>query len=716
MTSKTSCNNSTSYKNRIPYRRYILENIKQRSWLAAVSLIGFFLLQTVYITLDIDNYLNTVGTEYISSYQERLPSMLTGVNNPVFTLALILLAIACAVSGYAFLHQPKSVDFYHRFPVKRTQWFTISYISGLLIYLIPYLFASLCTLIVASFKGILVSTNFMPSILAILSSILGFLILYHTAILAMMLTGQLIAGSLAACVLIIYGSMLEALFSGLISTFLHTHFSPVYSQYYTTKSTLLAGDSLLRLLSPFGIFAFLTRGSVRGMEMLFLFLYAIFIAAALWFTARKLYQKRALECAGNALAYPKTASVIKVLIVIPTALFIGLFAGSFYYGAGTKWIIFISILTAVLLCGIVEFIYTCDLSQLFRRKWSSLISILAVIGILAVMRFDLFHYDTWLPSMEKLESMSLYSDSYSEYFQYPAVKTDIDNSTYVNTQYYTLYADDAQQTDFSAIYTLAEEGILNHNLGITSDQLYQEGMEDYTSIVIRFNQKNGKTTYRSYLVEENSLLNCLETLCKSEQYRKDLFPAFYIKSNEIENINVSDLLGYTPLKLTEEQKKSLLETYQKDLLQVDISDMNNTGSIGSFSFQMKSTQNNVSDTELYTNQISNLYIYRTYKNTLNLLHEYGYPICTGIQAADVVHMTSLTSSDAKETTTQNALDYSTDIEETRTPITDPVEMQKLLDRITYAPIGITGYKDSTDAVEVLLKDETAARHYQLFPK
>ena len=42
MTSKTSCNNSTSYKNRIPYRRYILENIKQRSWLAATSLIAFF--------------------------------------------------------------------------------------------------------------------------------------------------------------------------------------------------------------------------------------------------------------------------------------------------------------------------------------------------------------------------------------------------------------------------------------------------------------------------------------------------------------------------------------------------------------------------------------------------------------------------------------------------------------------------------------------------
>ena len=57
MTSKTSCNNSTSYKNRIPYRRYILENIKQRSWLAATSLIAFFLLQPVYIMVNIENFL-----------------------------------------------------------------------------------------------------------------------------------------------------------------------------------------------------------------------------------------------------------------------------------------------------------------------------------------------------------------------------------------------------------------------------------------------------------------------------------------------------------------------------------------------------------------------------------------------------------------------------------------------------------------------------------
>ena len=440
------------------------------------------------------------------------------------------------------------------------------------------------------------------------------------------------------------------------------------------------------------------------------------IAAALWFAARTLYQKRALECAGNALAYPRTASFIKVLIVIPTALFIGLFLGSFYYGSGTKWMIFISILAAILLCGIIEYIYSRDLSQICKRKWSSLLSIFTVIGILAVMRLDLFGYDTWLPEKEKLESMSFYSDTYSEYFQYPSVGPNVDSSSYPNTQYYTLYADNAQQKEFSAIYTLAEEGILNHNLGITSDRLYQEDMEDYTSIVIRFNQKNGSTAYRSYLVKRSSFLDCLENLCRSESYRNVLFPAFHIKSGDIESITVNDLLTSTPLKLTEEQKEVLLRAYQQDLLQVKIADLHSARQIGTFLFQMKADNNTRSETEYYDNQISNLYIYSTYENTLRQLREYGYPICAEIRSEDVVQMTRLTDSVmTKDTYNPDGMNVS-DTDEIRTPVTDPTEMQTLLNRVTYSTYGIAGYKYSADAIEVLLKGEVAARRLQLLPE
>ena len=716
MTSKTSCNNSTSYKNRIPYRRYILENIKQRSWLAATSLIAFFLLQPVYIMVNIENFLTTSGAEYITSYQDAFPYMLSGANNLFFTLALIILAIACAVSGYAFLHQPKSVDFYHGFPVKRTQWFTISYIGGFLIFLIPYTFSSLCSLIIAGIKGVLVSSNFLPSILAIIGGILGFLILYHTAILAMMLTGQLVAGALASGVLIVYGSMIQQLCSGLISTFLHTHYVPVYPEYYAATSAIIPEESLWGVPSPLGIYTLLTHPTVAGIHPLFPILFSIMVAAALWFAARTLYQKRALECAGNALAYPRTASFIKVLIVIPTALFIGLFLGSFYYGSGTKWMIFISILAAILLCGVIEYIYSRDLSQICKRKWSSLLSIFTVIGILAVMRLDLFGYDTWLPEKEKLESMSFYSDTYSEYFQYPSVGPNVDSSSYPNTQYYTLYADNAQQKEFSAIYTLAEEGILNHNLGITSDRLYQEDMEDYTSIVIRFNQKNGSTAYRSYLVKRSSFLDCLENLCRSESYRNVLFPAFHIKSGDIESITVNDLLTSTPLKLTEEQKEVLLRAYQQDLLQVKIADLHSARQIGTFLFQMKADNNTRSETEYYDNQISNLYIYSTYENTLRQLREYGYPICAEIRSEDVVQMTRLTDSVmTKDTYNPDGMNVS-DTDEIRTPVTDPTEMQTLLNRVTYSTYGITGYKYSTNAIEVLLKGEVAARRLQLLPE
>ena len=57
-----------------------------------------------------------------------------------------------------------------------------------------------------------------------------------------------------------------------------------------------------------------------------------------------------------------------------------------------------------------------------------------------------------------------------------------------------------------------------------------------------------------------------------------------------------------------------------------------------------------------------------------------------------------------------------DTDEIRTPVTDPTEIQTLLNRVTYSTYGIAGYKYSADAIEVLLKGEVAARRLQLLPE
>lgn len=688
MTSKTSCNNS------IPYKKYVLENIKQRSWFMVLSFISLFFVQTVYITINIENFFNGFNGQDLASYQEDFPFLLNGAYARPLAFILALLAIVCAVSGYAYLHQSEKTDFFHGLPLKRSQWFNISYLGGLLMFLIPYLLSSLCTMAIAASKGILVSSNLVPSLLAVLGGLLGCLILYHTAILAMMLTGRLIAGTLAAFVLIVYGSMVTELFSELCSRF--------YDTLYHTASKDSLPAALSTVLSPLSIYSSsLYRTASNDRLPLFLLAAAIFITG-IWALACYLYEKRSLETAGNTLAFPKSASVIKILIAVPTALSFGLFADSFNHSTGNKWVIFCSIFAVILLCGLIEFIYTRDLRQICRRKTASLISIIGTVGILAVMQLDLFGYDTWLPEKTDIKSMALYSDSYLYYLDY--ADSVVENSE----AYYPLFANNAQTTNIDRLYQLAEEGVSNHNAGIHPDDMYQQtSMNDYTGVIIRFNKTNGKSSYRSYMVKCESLTDTLDELCQKESYRRNLFPVFHVTEDQIESVELHDIRSTMPLQLTGEEKAALLKAYQQDVLGVDIHKLQEESPIGSFSFHLKSNKF-PPDRSTYTADpifaMTNLYIFDTYTNTLDLLKKYGYTICTKIQPEDVVQMT-YTKPDPKDN----------DSESGAYPVTDPAKIRQFLDRIKYtAPRIAGGWDPETGYIEVWLKGETSSQHYPVY--
>ncbi len=695
MTSKTSYNKSISYK------KFILENIRQRGWLAALSFIALFLVQTVYPTLNMENRLSNFHSDY-NRYQEQFPEMLNGVRNAPLSFVIVLLAVLCATSGYSYLHQREKSDFFHGFPLKRTQWYEISYYGGLFIFLIPYLFASLCAIAVAAGRKLISAPIFGQCILAVFGGILGFIILYHTAILAMMLTGKLLSGVLASFVLFVYGDLINSLFHDLSSYFFDTYFG-----YYKESSNLFQP-----YLSPFHMYfnfasqTVYTSGTPACPLPLFL-LISITIIIALWFLARFLYQKRPLEAAENALVYPKTASVIKILIAVPTALFIGIYADSFYYHFDNKWMIICCILSVILLCGIIEFIYTQDLRQVCNRKYSSLISILGVIGILGALQFDVFGYDTWLPETDKLDSMAFFADPFENYFMYP------DSFLNTNTPKDLINVDEMQQKDFENIYVLAQEGILNQENGITPTAVIEDNLNDYINISVRFNKSDEQHIYRTYAVQRSHVLNCLEELCEEDSYRKTLFPVFYLESSDILSITLHDLLSTKSLDLTEEEKKALFVAYQTDVLQADIHTLQETDPIGCFSFFIKVKDTSIPETNSSTTQLSQLYLYDTYKNTLELLKQYGYTICNEIKPEDVIQMTLISyTTEGKEININDTIFY--DESESSILVTDPVEINNLLDRISYVSPGILGGRDFTsDSIEIWLKGNTEARYYPL---
>ena len=130
------------------------ENTKQRLWTVALISLIFFFTFPVQTALLISSYLSqdridavwereAQGVEVIKQQlQERYLSW-TAIDNGMLVFLLIVFAVVCGISGFAYLHSRKKTDFYHAIPVKRERLFTAVYLNGVLYTAVPYLISLL---------------------------------------------------------------------------------------------------------------------------------------------------------------------------------------------------------------------------------------------------------------------------------------------------------------------------------------------------------------------------------------------------------------------------------------------------------------------------------------------------------------------------------------------------------------------------------------------
>lgn len=716
---------------KISYSKFIKEDIRHRGWLAVLSAVLLLLCVTVSAMLlletSLTNITDTGLDEQLRIFRNTFPALLNGSYSLPLTALLLLLGVLCAVTGFSYLHSRERTDFYHSLPLSRRQLFFISYLSGLVIFLAPYLAACLLTILAGSGYGFMTISVLGRCVISMLGGILAFLLVYHLTILAMVLTGKTVTGILAAAAMFFYGSIL-----GVLAAELPRYF---FSTYCAGRQGFL--DKIYVFLSPWSIlgnllgstayfhsenvdnityYTYFLRRLVRQSDTLSL---PVILAAAavylavLLLAALLMYQKRPSESAENALAFSRTAPFIKVLISVPTALCIGILVGSMYYSS-TKWIILISILSVLLLCAVIEFIYHMDVRRLFAGKYSTILSFLGVAGILCILEFDLFGYDTRLPEEGSLESMSLdISDMYG-YFCYP-------DSMYTNTGRslsQDLDGEKKQIRDFAPIYALAAEGVENARNDISSR--VNQGTEDsvrYVPTTVRYNRKSGKPIYRCYMVSADCALDTLTALCREESYRKQLFPIFYVDYHEVSEIRLTDIYQDPKvLDLTEKEQDALLDAYKKDVLNIDILNLQYESPIGELYLNMPETPQ-PAGSQFYDSRqditVPGFYLYEDYENSLELLEEYGYTIRRELDPEDVEEI-RLTESYYTENA---AADQSFSVPETSERIvTDPDEIAEILPQIQYVTARIlVNAPVSGQSAEILLKGSKDTVYYTMKP-
>ncbi len=491
---------------KISFSKLTFDEVRRLSWLAALQFLVFGMLIPLRILIvlaanasDARKYGDTV--DYLTTFCNNV-----GFGHQENTFFILGAGIFCALCVFGYLHSSAKLDFLHSLPLRRERLFSVKYVAGVLTFVIAYGFSQLLAILIGIFYGAVNPGAAAEVVFASAQGLLYFLCSYSATLVAMTLTGRMITSVFAVCVFGLYLPMMILILLGFQNLFF-----PVL------PTLLLFGRSvseteLLRVSSPWAYCLYQSgyentaklglTGPVPDMADL---CQLIAIAALLTLISMALYCKRRTESAGNALAFGRLESVIKLMLMIPVAVIASMVAYELFDNLALE-LVFI-VLFGTLACMIMEFIYRWDIRQALARKSHILITVIVSAVIFLGGRFDVTGINSYLPAKEDVQSMSV-RDSYFS-FRYEIDGVSYDSSTD------KAVLDYLETDNVDAIYRLAESGVEN----------VPDGWKENVSYVgIKFHMKNGKEIYRCYWVDDELLLDTMEVLFEEESYRERFFP------------------------------------------------------------------------------------------------------------------------------------------------------------------------------------------------
>lgn len=183
---------------KISFTKMVMQNVKERGAWLLVTFLVLLMTLPVQIMMRLDN-VAALGLKPKEMEKQAADVFLntTGFDN-VFLLFFVVIAAFClGMTGYHYLYSREKTDFYHSLPLKRERIFFVPYVSGILIFAVPYLINLLLALLAGAVKGTFPAHAVSLALGAFLTHMVFFLVFYHVAILAVTLTGNLFTGAMA---------------------------------------------------------------------------------------------------------------------------------------------------------------------------------------------------------------------------------------------------------------------------------------------------------------------------------------------------------------------------------------------------------------------------------------------------------------------------------------------------------------------------------------
>ena len=575
-------------KSRIFSSKHLKTISKGQSWIPAFITLGFLLAFPV------------TGMVKLSSWRDlqysdlQIQILYNNLWKDGFVLSgLIIASIAAfinSVNGFIYLYSSKKTDFYHGLPIKRAELFLERVVSGLVYYLMPYI-------------------------------ITEFLMIYFSIVLVISVTGNMLMGILCLGGMYLYGIALSLILVAYGQSFWQTFFPEYqYGRFNALLHMASPGTLILSMVSDYA------EGKT-GKLLAAVIILGVILGVLAW-TA---YKKRPSESAGKSMVYSWISIVVRFMVVVPGGLAVGWIFYSLTTGkVRILWWIFGMILGTVIIHGLSETIYQMSFQGFFTKKLQLVIAGALVAVCALIFQKDLLHFDSYIPKQEDIASINLNMMSFDQDYYENVQKTK--DGEYEIT--------DANNWAEPAMAFVGKNGIGDQTYkalqDIVSSNPKGEVIDgDYTYYsIIKYTLKSGKEIYRKYWIETENLSALVKGLYEEENLKEQKFGFLDLDQKYLKNIGLNDAggNGYSIFQNDSDKMKQLLEAMKQDVDAATAEDFMQVPEVKidfSYQFPGKQSVNNMvpgnTNTDVqYAEWIVG--IYPSFKNTLAILKETGYPL------------------------------------------------------------------------------------------
>ena len=328
-----------------------------------------------------------------------------------FAMPLLLYAYAplCAACVFGYLHKSRSSNMLHAFPVTRDSLFMSNLLSGLAMFVLPWLGVCLVTLFLFLSNGIHLGLLLATFVIGTLE----FLFFFAVAVFSMLLCGKTVYGILIYLFLQVGLGLMEALIMTTIEPFLYgievgyTMLSDYLPLIYALDHPVIevVSKHSVELCYNWGMIAIL-----GGLGIGFL--------ALAWL----LYRKRHMEHCGDPIAYPRIQPVVLVVVSLFISLALGLFITAIAFAGGVSAKNATGMHIAMLVGGFIGFFGVEMLlrktTRVFKKKTFigyGLFALVLSLGMLCV-RFDWLNIVCYVPESDcvvvEFSNTPIYYDDY----------------------------------------------------------------------------------------------------------------------------------------------------------------------------------------------------------------------------------------------------------------------------------------------------------------